>query len=63
MYQKGSVQQGKGVDYPPSLYPYDSIHRVWHSGLGLSPQERHEAVGVDPEKDYKDDQKAGVSLL
>ena len=53
VHQQRGVQQDKGSDWPPLLYPASRTPA----------QEQHRAVGGDPEEGHKDYQRAGAPLL
>lgn len=53
----------EGGDSLPLLHSHETLSGVLHSALGYTAQKSHGRLGIFPEEDDKDDQKAGASLL
>lgn len=65
LHKKLSGQQGRevGGDSAPLLCPHETPAGVLRPPLRSSTQERDRSVGVGPEEDHKDDQRARVPFL
>ena len=56
-------QQGKGGDPAPLLCTGDASPGALHPDVQSSVQERHGAVGVNPEEGHKNDPRDGTAVL